>query len=654
MSERPEAHKDPSPPSDDPPTSPDTTDDAMRKLRELIVGPEKQQIHTIEQRLDNPELHARDVSNVLAEAVHLRQQTDDKLASELYPTVEKAIDRSVRRNPRAIADAIFPIIGPAIRKSISEALAGLVQSINTALEHSLSPRSIRWRFEALRTGKSFAEVVLKYTLEYRVEQVFLIHGEAGLLLLHATADAAATGDADMVSGMLTAIQDFIRDSFGGDESDAVESMKMGELTVLVETGPQAALACVVRGNPPAELREQMHETVELVQLDHGERLVDFDGDTDPFEVSRPAVEACLMEARKEAEKPGKPIAGMLIVAAAIIGLIVWAVFGWLDARNWRSFVDALDAEPGIVVTRQHDDTVHILRDPLSNPPADVAARFEIDPNAIEAEPYRSGDPEMVRRRAVAVLDPPASVLLTFEDGILTLDGDATLAWIDGALAKAGAMFGVDRVDSTRLFATDRDALILEAARRTLDPPQTIKLSLVEGVLVATGEASGEWIAAARAASADVRSIERYEDGTVINTDAATFAAARNRIERATLRYGLNSDDFDAAGRAQLRALADDLAVLQQTRPADTAIRIVVVGHTDDLGTPEAKQRLSLSRAQRVAGMLLNMGVDSDWLDVTGVADREPIDDADQDTARMLSRRVEFRVVTVDPNEGTNP
>ena len=68
---------------------------------------------------------------------------------------------------------------------------------------------------AWRTGKSFAEVVLLNTLVYRVEQVFLIHAQTGLLLQHVVADAVTAQDADMVSGMLTAIRDFARDSFGG-------------------------------------------------------------------------------------------------------------------------------------------------------------------------------------------------------------------------------------------------------------------------------------------------------------------------------------------------------------------------------------------------------------------------------------------------------
>jgi OOP family OmpA-OmpF porin len=58
---------------------------------------------------------------------------------------------------------------------------------------------------ALRTGTSFAEVVLLNTLLYRVEQVFLIERESGLLLQHVRSAAVRTEDADMVAGMLTAI-----------------------------------------------------------------------------------------------------------------------------------------------------------------------------------------------------------------------------------------------------------------------------------------------------------------------------------------------------------------------------------------------------------------------------------------------------------------
>ena len=59
---------------------------------------------------------------------------------------------------------------------------------------------------------SFAEVVLKHTLVYRVEHVFLIHRHTGLLIAHAASQDATSQDPQLVSSMLSAIQDFVRDS----------------------------------------------------------------------------------------------------------------------------------------------------------------------------------------------------------------------------------------------------------------------------------------------------------------------------------------------------------------------------------------------------------------------------------------------------------
>ena len=79
-------------------------------------------------------------------------------------------------------------MGPAIRRAIAEALRAMVDSFNQVLQHSLSARALRWRVEAWRTGRPFAEVVLSHSLVYRVEQVFLVHRDTGLLLQHVAAD----------------------------------------------------------------------------------------------------------------------------------------------------------------------------------------------------------------------------------------------------------------------------------------------------------------------------------------------------------------------------------------------------------------------------------------------------------------------------------
>ena len=83
-----------------------------------------------------------------------------------------------------LATSLFPIIGEAVRKAVAHALQGMFDSLNLMLDRGLSLESWRWRFEAWRTGRSFGEVALTRSLNYRVEQVFLIHRETGLLLRH--------------------------------------------------------------------------------------------------------------------------------------------------------------------------------------------------------------------------------------------------------------------------------------------------------------------------------------------------------------------------------------------------------------------------------------------------------------------------------------
>ena len=239
--------------------------EALAALREILVAPEQHEIDEIKRKLDEAQVTSRAVSDVLADAVRLSTtEGDDDLARALAPTIEESIEVSVRRNPKPLIAAISPVIGPSIRKSIAETFRGLLQSLNHSLEQSLSIQGLRWRIEAWRTGRPFAEVVLLHSLRYRVEQVFLIHKETGLLLEHVALDEEESENSDLVSGMLTAIQDFVRDSFGGESGDALESLRVGDRTVWIEEGSYAILAAVIRGNAPETLRGTLRATLDSV------------------------------------------------------------------------------------------------------------------------------------------------------------------------------------------------------------------------------------------------------------------------------------------------------------------------------------------------------------------------------------------------------
>jgi hypothetical protein len=129
-------------------------------------------------RASTRELTTRGARGEAAAGHRAARARDRQLAIALAPTVENAISESVvatrRRSRRRSSRA-----RPSIRKAIAETMSGLVNTINRAIEHSLSPQGIRWRIESWRTGVPFAQIVMRHALVYRVEQVFLVHAETG-------------------------------------------------------------------------------------------------------------------------------------------------------------------------------------------------------------------------------------------------------------------------------------------------------------------------------------------------------------------------------------------------------------------------------------------------------------------------------------------
>ena len=149
--------------------------------------------------------------------------------------VAEALGSAVERKRQLIVDLLFPVIGPGIRKAIAEAMRSLVGDLNRALEASLSGRGLRWRVESWRTGVPYPQVVLKHTLRYRIDHLFLIEAGSGLVIHRESAPELSDLDSDAVAGMLTAIQQFVRDSVGT-EAATLDAASVGEHLLWVESG----------------------------------------------------------------------------------------------------------------------------------------------------------------------------------------------------------------------------------------------------------------------------------------------------------------------------------------------------------------------------------------------------------------------------------
>ncbi|PID76632.1 MAG: flagellar motor protein MotB, partial [Deltaproteobacteria bacterium] len=258
----------------------DLPDAELEQLRRMLFAREIELLEKLARR--QGEKHSERVSEVLAESFTMRAGKDNQLNLALEPVVDKIFKDSLNRRKNDFVNLLFPLIGPVIRKSIAESFLSMLGNFSQSLDVAFSWRGLKWRLEALRSGRPFNEIVLLHTVLYRVEQVFFIHSETGLALNHAVNEEITGKDADMVSGMLTAIQDFARDSFSGGSEDHLDSLKMGELLLIIEKREQAYLACVVRGTPPADLRKDLQETLDLMLVEYSVPLDEFSGDTAPF------------------------------------------------------------------------------------------------------------------------------------------------------------------------------------------------------------------------------------------------------------------------------------------------------------------------------------------------------------------------------------
>lgn len=72
-------------------------------------------------------------------------------------------------------------------------------------------------------------------------------------------------------------------------------------------------------------------------------------------------------------------------------------------------------------------------------------------------------------------------------------------------------------------------------------------------------------------------------------------------------------------------------------------RMTIEGHTDDIGSIEANDRLSRDRAKAVKDYLVKKGIDQDRLAFEGYGEKKPVADNGNPTGRAKNRRVEMKL-----------
>jgi len=268
----------PHPATDEPAVTPTGAEElAMELLRDLIFGEYRQQIAKM--RVEVNELQG------LLDALEVQINDKEALVNTITPMIADAIRTNIRESQSEMVDALYPIMGKLVQRSVTEAMRELAQRIDRQMRRTFNFKDLMQRVKARVQGVSEAEMALRNALPFQVRELFLIHRESGLLLLHTSNQPEEGSDSDIIGSMLTAIRDFAEDAFGRGEKVELNQIQYGDQSILIEVAHLVYIAAVIQGIEPPHYREQMRETMIAIEHLHVGLLRQYNGDAEPFTAS---------------------------------------------------------------------------------------------------------------------------------------------------------------------------------------------------------------------------------------------------------------------------------------------------------------------------------------------------------------------------------
>ncbi|MCK5343916.1 MAG: AAA family ATPase, partial [Candidatus Heimdallarchaeota archaeon] len=110
-----------------------------------------------------------------------------------------------------------------------------------------------------------------------IEEVFFVK-DSGLLISHCTRRLKPEMDTDILTGMFTAVQTFIKDSFRTKSDDNLNEIKYGNQTIILEHREGFYLAMVISGTYLEPMREKMKDITDEIENTFGSQIIEWAGD----------------------------------------------------------------------------------------------------------------------------------------------------------------------------------------------------------------------------------------------------------------------------------------------------------------------------------------------------------------------------------------
>ncbi len=265
------------------------------------------------------------------------EHAPQEMANALGPIIGNATRIQIRDSRDEMVEVLYPIIGDSVIRAVGEAFRDFQRAIDARLRPAEG--NFVTNIQNRLRGVSSGDMALRQSLPYQIEQIFLIQRDSGLVLAHTAANDEDALDSDLVSGMLTAIRDFMRDSFDPDadaEENKLNDIGYGDGEIIMQSGSEAYVAVLLNGYEPEGFRASLRRMVSNLHLHHADSFSQYDGDPDQlpdlltplkeFQLQTEAIEAA--DAEDDATADNNRLLRNVGIAFGLTTVLLCCFYSW--------------------------------------------------------------------------------------------------------------------------------------------------------------------------------------------------------------------------------------------------------------------------------------------------------------------------------------
>jgi hypothetical protein len=227
----------------------------MHQLRDILLRDDRETLSAVKRVLEDKTLLSDKISPIVEEHLEMMRQN---FPQEYEKLVNKMIEHKLKSSQTEILEVIYPALGKMITKFISLQFQMLKESIDQQMKSMFSTKNIMDKLRYRFSGVKSAEIILAAADVPRVEEIFVVQKNSGLLL--GSAALYPTENRDAVVGMLTAIKDFVEDAFEKDRED-LETINYGTYRIMLYTYPTYYFAMAMTGSVSTMESERFRDEV---------------------------------------------------------------------------------------------------------------------------------------------------------------------------------------------------------------------------------------------------------------------------------------------------------------------------------------------------------------------------------------------------------